>query len=205
MPDEIEVPIDEVRERVHELHEHHAEKAEHAAHPESHGDKDWTRLVALSTAILAAIAAVGALESGFLVNESLLQKNEQVSRLTQASDQWNYYQAEGLKSLIYQTASQALPQGSPAAVQDRSQSLHYKEKQAELKDAAEKLTEQAKTANETSERYLSKHHIFAFSVSLCQIAIALSAVAALSKRRRVWLIGLAAGFVGTGLLIYGFL
>lgn len=203
MPDEIEVPIDEVREHVHEqLHEHHTEEADH---PESHGDKDWTRLVALSTAILAAIAAVGALESGFLVNESLLQKNEQVSRLTQASDQWNYYQAEGLKSLIYQTASQALPQGSPAAVQDQSQSLHYKEKQAELKADAEKLTEQAKTADETSERYLSKHHIFAFSVSLCQIAIALSAVAALSKRRRVWLIGLAAGFVGTGLLIYGFL
>jgi cell division protein FtsB len=187
---------------VHELHKHHAEKAH--SH-ESHDEKDWTRLVALSTAILAAIAAVGALESGFLVNESLLRKNDQVSRLTQASDQWNYYQAEGLKSLIYQTASQSLPLGSPVAIQDRAQSQHYKEKQADLKAEAEKLTEEAKAADEASERYLSKHHIFAFSVSLCQIAIALSAVAALSKRRPIWNVGLAAGAIGAALLLYGFL
>jgi len=201
MPEEIEVPIDEVREHVHELHEHNTK---HADKHEGEERKDWTRLVALSTAILAAIAAVGALESGFLVNESLLQKNEEISHLTQASDEWNYYQATGLKSLIYQTAGEGLPANSKTAIKDAGQSQHYKDKQADLKSEAERLTEEAKAAGEASERYLKKHHIFAFSVSLCQIAIALSAVAALTKRKRVWLIGLAAGAVGAGLLIYGF-
>ena len=202
MPDEIELPIDEVREKVHELHNEHEEEG----HEDKDGhEKSWTRLVALSTAILAAIAAVGALESGFLVNESLLQKNEQVGKLTQASDQWNYYQAEGLKSLIYQTTAQNLSPRSPASVQDQAQAAHYLKKQADIKADADKLVQQAETASVTSERYLSRHHIFAFSVSLCQIAIALSAVAALTRRRRVWFVGLTAGAVGAGLLIYGFL
>ncbi|BDI34016.1 hypothetical protein CCAX7_60670 [Capsulimonas corticalis] len=202
MPEEIELPMDEVREKVHELHNEHAEKKREEG--EEH-EKSWTRLVALSTAILAAIAAVGALESGFLVNESLLQKNEQIGKLTQASDQWNYYQAEGLKSLIYQTAAQRLPVGSPATAQDQAQADHYQQKQAGIKADAEKLIKEAETSSTMSERYLARHHIFAFSVSLCQIAIALSAVAALTKRRRVWFIGLAAGAAGAGMLIYGFL
>jgi len=208
MPEEIEPPIDEVREHLHHLHEH-AESHEHEHdHDHDHGHepatKDWTRFVALFTAILAAIAVVGSLESGLLINESLLLKNEQIARLTQASDTWNYYQAEGLKSLIYETSSQSLPPNSKTAADDIKQSQHYKDKQTDLHDQAQKLTDDAELANKKSEKYLSKHHVFAISVSLLQIAIALSAVAALTKRRNVWLVGLAAGAIGAILMVFGF-
>ncbi len=219
MPDEIEVPLDEVQEHIKELHEkrHEAhgkphdagehkisehQDAEHQGGTE--GGKSWTRFVALSTAILAVVAAIGALQSGLLVNEALLQKNEQVSRLTQASDAWNYYQAEGLKSLIYQTAAQAQPPTSPVAQSDLAQSKRYLAKQTQLKQQAESLVAQSEGSSRKAEQFLSRHHIFAFSVSLCQIAIALSAVAALTQRRRIWIVGLVAGAVGTVLLLYGF-
>ncbi len=219
MPDEIEVPLDEVQEHIKELHgkrhgahgkphdadEHQISEHQDAEHQgDAEGGKSWTRFVALSTAILAVVAAIGALQSGLLVNEALLQKNEQVSRLTQASDAWNYYQAEGLKSLIYQTAAQAQPPASPVAQSDLAQSKHYLAKQAQLKQQAESLVAQSEGSSRKAEQFLSRHHIFAFSVSLCQIAIALSAVAALTQRRRIWIVGLVAGAVGTVLLLYGF-
>lgn len=211
MPDEIEVPIEEVQEHINKLHEEreHEEQAQKRAEAERHGGseggKGWTRFVALSTAILAVVAAIGALQSGLLVNEALLQKNDQVGYLTQASDAWNYYQAEGLKSLIYQTAAQGLPAVSPVAQSDLAQSRHYIEKQAQLKKQAEDLAAQSEQSSRRAERFLARHHIFAFSVSLCQIAIALSAVAALTQRPHIWSIGLFAGIVGTALLLYGFL
>ena len=205
MPDEIEVPLDSVQDHVTELHEkrhHHGHNDE--AHPPS--DKSgWLNYVAVITAILAVIAAIGALQSGLLVNEALLAKNEQIGKLTQASDTWNYYQAEGLKSLIYKTAAQGLPPGSSTAKSDIADSKRYQAKQNNLSEEATKLTNDSKGADRAAERYLDRHHIFAISVSLCQIAIALSAVAAITKRKRVWIIGVGSGTIGTALLLYGFL
>ena len=217
MPDEIEVPLEQSQE--------HIEKAHEESHGEGHGEgaekgkNSWTRFIAVATAILAVVAAIGALKSGLLVNEALLakndallQKSEQVKHLTEKSDSYNYYQAEGLKSLIYQTAAQALPPGSAVASDDLKQSGRYKNKQAKIKKAADEsdvksreAEEKAVKDNEESAKFMEKHHMFAFSVSLCQIAIALSAIAALTRSRRVWFLGLASGLAGIAALIGGFL
>lgn len=205
MPDEIEVPLEDAQDKISELHEkrhgNHTEGED--AHDE--GRRGWTRYVAVTTALLAVVAAIGALQSGLLVNEALLQKNQQIGRLTQASDQWNYYQAEGIKSAIFEIAAQGQPAVSPVARQDAAKARHYRDKQNQIQAEAERLTGESETADKAAEHYLGRHHIFAFSVSLCQIAIALSAVAALTQRRRVWLFGLGAGIVGTLLLLVGFL
>lgn len=212
MPDEIEVPLEQSQEHIEKAHEgHHGEG-------EEKGKSGWTRFIAVATAILAVVAAIGALKSGLLVNEALLakndallQKSEQVKHLTEKSDSYNYYQAEGLKSLIYQTAAQAQPPGSAVALDDLKQSAHYKGKQDEIKTQADEsdakgreAEERAAKDNEESARIMEKHHMFAFSVSLCQIAIALSAIAALTRSRRVWFFGLAAGLAGIAALVGGF-
>ena len=215
MPDEIEVPLEQSQEHIEKAHEehegHHGEGAEK-------GKGNWTRFIAVATAILAVVAAIGALKSGLLVNEALLakndallQKSEQVKHLTDKSDSYNYYQAEGLKSLIYQTAAQAQLPGSAVGADDLKQSRYYKGKQAEIKKQADEsdakgreAEEKAVKDNEESAEIMEKHHMFAFSVSLCQIAIALSAIAALTRSRRVWFFGLAAGLGGVMTLIGGF-
>ncbi len=203
MPDEIEVPLEQSQE--------HIEKAHEESHGEGHGEGEekgksgWTRFIAVATAILAVVAAIGALKSGLLVNEALLAKNDEISHRTQASDQWNYYQAEGLKALIYKTSAQALPPGSPAASENGKQAAHYKDKQDELQQGAKELEKQAEDNKRESAEIMEKHHMFAFSVSLCQIAIALSAIAALTRSRRVWFFGLAAGLAGIAALVGGFL
>ena len=76
--EEIEVPT----EHLHEAMEHHAE---HASAKER-----WLTGVALSSAIIAALAAVAALFAGGDSNQAILLQMK-------ASNQWNYYQAKGVK------------------------------------------------------------------------------------------------------------
>ncbi|HVZ33860.1 MAG TPA: DUF4337 family protein, partial [Polyangiaceae bacterium] len=51
-------------------------------------------------------------------------------------------------------------------------------------------------SNERAERFLARHHRFAISVTIFQIAIALCAIAALTRRKALWFVGLCAGGVG---------
>jgi hypothetical protein len=198
MPDEIEVPLEHA-------HEHIAKAHEEMSTGEENTKEGWTRFIAVITALLAVVAAIAALRSGLLVNEALLAKNSEISHRTQASDQWNYYQAKGIKGIIYATNSQLLPPGSAAFTANEAEVARYAAQQAEIKAKAEGLEKEAEVEDKDSEHDMDKHHIFAFSVSLCQVSIALSAVAALTRRRRVWLFGLAAGILGTAALIAGFL
>jgi len=197
MPGEIEVPLEHAREHIEKAHEEMTSGGENTK-------EDWTRFIAVITALLAVVAAIGALRSGLLVNEALLAKNSEIIHRTQATDQWNYYQAKGIKGIIYATNSQLLPPGSPARKANQAEVARYAKQQEEIKAKAEGLEKKAESEDKESEHDMDQHHIFAFSVSLCQVSIALSAVAALTRRRRVWFFGLAAGILGTAALIGGF-
>lgn len=201
MPDEIEVPLEHAQEHIEKAHEEaHGHKGK-----EKEAEKDgWTRFIAVITAILAVVAAIGALRSGLLVNEALLAKNDEISLRTQATDQWNYYQAKGIKGVVYATTAALLPPGSSALARSRAEEKRYRSEQQDIQAKAEKLEQEAGVKDAVSARDMDRHHIFAFSVSLCQIAIALSAIAALTRSRRVWVFGLAAGLAGVAALVGGF-
>ena len=203
MPDEIEVPLEQSQEHIEKAHEE-----AHAKHAEEGGEKPehagWTRFIAVITAVLAVVAAIGALKSGLLVNEALLAKNDEISLRTQASDQWNYYQSKGIKGVVYTATAALLPPGSPALAQNRAEASRYRSEQKDIQTKAEGLEREAGVKDAVSAHDMDRHHIFAFSVSLCQIAIALSAIAALTRSRRVWVFGLAAGLAGVIALVGGF-
>ena len=200
MPDEIEVPLEHAQAHIEKAHER-----QHTDEGEKKEAESWTRFIAVITALLAVVAAIGALRSGLLVNEALLTKNDEISHRTQATDQWNYYQAKGIKAIIYATNSQLLSPGSPAIAINQAEITRYGDQQKDIRAKADALEKQAAEEDAESGRDMDRHHIFAFSVSLCQVSIALSAVAALTRRRRVWYFGLAAGVLGTLTLLGGFL
>ncbi len=207
MPDEIEVPLEDVQDQIAEAHE----KAHGAHHGGSEAGEDekkqhesWTRFIAVATAILAVVAAIGSLRAGLLVNEALLSKNDEISLRTQATDQWNYYQSKSIKGVVYATTAQLLPPGSPLLSKSRAEAARYAHEQEAIQAKAEGLEKDADAKDKSSARDMDQHHIFAFSVSLCQIAIALSAIAALTRSRRVWFFSLAAGLAGIAALVGGF-
>ena len=77
--EEAEVPLEHLQEHVH--------------HSAEHGGETWISWVALSTAILAVLAAIAGLLSGKHANEAMINQIE-------ASDQWSYYQAKSVKAAV---------------------------------------------------------------------------------------------------------
>ena len=201
MPEEIELDVREQQEKMEEMHKEHAE---HAEHPPS---QTWVRLISLSTAFLAVIAAVAALQSGSLVNEALLEQIKGTQSQAKASDSWTYYQAKGLKQNGAEQTSAILaanPAQTKATEHYREEAKRYSEEKEKQKADAEKLEEERDKSNEASEHFMHKHHIFAICVTLTQIAIALSAIAALTRRKDVWYGSLAVGLVGLFYLVWGY-
>ncbi len=206
MPDEIEVPLEHLNEQITEAHgEAHGEHPGGKDRPEKTEHADWIKSIAVVTAVLAVVAAVGSLRAGLLVNEALLAKNDEISLRTQATDQWNFYQSKSIKGVVYTTTAQLLPPGSPALAKSQAEAARYAREQTAIQAKAEGMEHRADAKDKASARDMDQHHIFAFSVSLCQIAIALSAIAALTRSRRVWVFSLAAGLAGLAALLGGFL
>lgn len=207
MPDEIEVPLEHLHEHIAEAHEEaQIETEDHKKETEENKKEHagWLKFVSVVTAVLAVVAAIGSLRAGLLVNEALLVKNDEVSLRTQATDQWNYYQAKSIKGVVYETTAALLPPGSAQLKVNQVQGAKLARQQEDIQAKAEDLEKRADAKDKSSAKDMDEHHIFAFSVSLCQIAIALSAIAALTRSRRVWIFSLAAGLTGLAALIGGF-
>src|SRR3979409_1879396 len=65
------------------------------------------RNIALTTAVLAALGAIAALRAGGTVNEALVLKTEAARLQSEASDQWAYYQAKGIKATVEEASRAA--------------------------------------------------------------------------------------------------
>lgn len=172
--EEAEVPLEGLHEEVH-----------HAA---EHGGTPWISWVALSTAILAVLAAIAGLLSGSHANEAMMAQIE-------SSDQWAFYQAKGIKAAVLD--AKVTLTGTPSE-QDHAKAEKYTEEQAEIQKEARVKEHEAK-AN------FHQHEVFARAVTMFQIAIAVAAISALTKRRKYWVLSMVLGLAGTVFLVLGLL
>jgi Domain of unknown function (DUF4337) len=164
------------------------------------------RNVALTTALLAALGAVAALHAGDTVNEALVLKTEAGRAQAEASDQWAYYQAKGIKGSVQESARNAwLAAGKtpPPAIDQAIQK--YAAEQHIIETAARDKERERDEESKRADQLLEHHHRFANSVAFIQVAIALGAVAALTQNRLVWFGSLLLGVVGAGLFGLTFL
>jgi ABC-type multidrug transport system fused ATPase/permease subunit len=166
----------------------------------------FLKRIALSTAVLAALAAIAALEAGATVNEALLLKTESTRLQTQASDQWSYFQAKGLKAAVQEaTAASWEAAGKPVPERLRQQAERYAAEQAEIKASATEKERERDEKSAESDHLLHRHHHFAHAVALFQVSIALGALAALTRSRAVWWGSMLLGLSGIPLFVLAFL
>ena len=119
------------------------------------------------------------------------------SRLTSASNQWNYYQAKSNKQNLAEL-SVTLTTGD--AQQKFGQAIErYKKEKEEIKVEADKLEAEAKAADKKSEAEMHVHERWALATTLLQIAIALSAITLLTRKR--WLLVGVYGSTAIGLVV----
>ena len=161
----------------------------------------FLKRIALTTALLAACAAIAALRAGATVNEALLLRTEAARLQSEASDQWAFFQAKGLKVAIEEASRSswlALGKEPPPDYAAKQQRQDAERKEIETK-AREKEKERDEKIAE-SDHLLHRHHRFANAVAILQVSIALGAVAALTRNRAVWIASLLLGSGGLGLL-----
>jgi hypothetical protein len=189
---ELERELERLHESIHE-----------SAEGESSG---FLRAISLSTALIAVVAALAALQAGSTINEALLKKNQSMASSTEAFDGWAQYQAKGIKAAVLATQKQILisldrvPQ--PAIDLDLTR---YQKEQGEISAANRKLEKLSAEQSEEAEHLIHRHHRYAQSVALLQIAVALSAIAALARNRWMWILSLVTAAGGTLLFLDGFL
>jgi Domain of unknown function (DUF4337) len=171
--EEAEVPMEHLHEEIH--------------HSAEHGGEKWISWVALSTAILAVLAAIAGLLSGKHANEAMMSQIE-------SSDQWSYYQAKSIKASVLEAKIALSTTPNEADSQKRER---YEKEQEEIKTEAEQKQKEAKSN-------FHQHEVFARSVTMFQIAIAIAAISALTKKRTFWIVGLLFGVAGCVFLALGF-
>jgi Na+/glutamate symporter len=165
----------------HEFHVHgpHDHALEHAS--EGHGNS-FTNKVAMFTAIIATVGAIFGYMGGATQANAGLYKNDAAIKKTEASNQWNYYQAKSSKQNLMELALELAPAGKAEHYQQQIE--RYKTEKADIKAGAEKLEAQAKEFDEMSEAQMHQHHRWAQATTVLQVAIALAAIALLT--RKVW-------------------
>lgn len=171
--EEAEVPLEQLHEQIH--------------HSAEHSHETWISQVALSTALLAVLAAITGLLSGARANEAVMGQIE-------SSDRWAYYQAKGIKAAVLDAKTTL---GGTVTEEDRAKAQKYQEEQNEIQTEARQKEIEAR-------KNFHQHEVFARGVTMFQVAIAVAAISALTKRPHYWYVSIFMGVIGCIFLVLGF-
>ncbi|CAN5244506.1 hypothetical protein BH11PSE11_BH11PSE11_17600 [soil metagenome] len=174
---------------VHGPHDH---AVEHAAH----GGDEFTSKIAVMTAILATVGAIFGYQGGATQNDAAMFKNNAAIKKTEASNQWNYYQAKSNKQNLSELAS-ALP--GVDVQKYKAEVDRYKKEKEGIKLEAEKLEKASTDWDNKSEQLMHQHHQWALATTAEQIAISLAAITLLTRKK--WLQYAAYGVAAVGLVL----
>lgn len=177
------------------------EQAEHAEHA-AHSGNPFITIVSVTIAILAVAAAtVGSLEtleSGGAIDA----KNDAVLHQSQASDQFNFYQAKSLKKNMYEVA---IANGSVKAEEFSKNVARYEEEGKEILEKAKEFEKQREEKLHEADHHEHRHHVLTAGVTLLHVAIAVATIAIITKGARwPWYVSLLMGAAGIAVSAYAY-
>lgn len=158
----------------------------------------WLNYLALTTVILAVCATLSTFKGGGYSTRSVISQ-------AQASDQWAFYQAKSIKGNLYQLQREnvqlemksmegTLPPTRLAAYQDAIAGYDkkidkYDKEKAEIELKAHELEARRDDAQKHGQP-------FGMAIILLQIAILISSISALIKKKILWYLALPVGLIG---------
>jgi Na+/glutamate symporter len=181
---------------VHGPHDHaleHAAQGDHGAHGDAHegeqkhhgiGGGSFTSQIALFTAIIATVGAMFGYMGGATQSNAGLYKNNAAIKKTEASNQWNYFQSKSTKQSLAEVSRDLTPNEADKAKYQAKIERYEKEK-TEIQNDAKKTEATAADWDKKSDEEMHQHHRWAQATTVLQIAIALAAIALLTRRK--WL------------------
>jgi len=180
---------------VHGPHDHEIEHAQQGGHGSEHGG--MINQIALFTAIIATVGAIFGYMGGATQANASMYKNNAAIKKTEASNQWNYFQAKSTKQSLAELARDMAPEDKKATYQGKMD--RYEKEKTEIKLVADKIEVEATQWEQQSDEQMHQHHRWAQSTTVLQVAIALAAIALLTRKK--WLEYAMFGAGGLGLLI----
>jgi Domain of unknown function (DUF4337) len=178
--EELEDPTERMKETIEALEEKRDER------------EKWTQQVALSTAIIAVLAAIAGLLGNYHANEAVLDQ-------IKSSDKWSYYQSKSIKSELAASTAQILTALDKPLPPDQADRIAKYEKQKA------DITAEAQGEENSAREHLHLHIIFARAVTIFQVAIAVSAIAILTRKKLMWYVSIVLAAAGSIFLAMGFL
>lgn len=166
----------------------------------------WLNYLALTTVIFAVCATLSTFRGGGHSTRSVLSQS-------QASDQWAYYQSKSIKGYLYELQKEkfelelraADPRIKKILGEDYGKKIEAYSRKIKKYDEEKATIEKEARALESSRDEAQKHSkAFGMAVIFLQIAILLSSIAALLKKKIVWILGLVTGLLGLVYFANGF-
>ena len=155
--------------------------------------------ISVTMAILAVCVAVVSLLGHRSHTEELLSQNR-------ATDQWSYYQAKNIRRHNYEMGVDLLSmmEFKDKAQADKVREKYQKEAERYTKEQAE-IEEQAKDLEKDSALQQRKANRFDLGEVFLEIALVISSLSLLSRKRLYWFLGIVSGLAGLGVAATGFL
>jgi hypothetical protein len=181
---------------VHGPHDHELEHAQQGGHGAGHGEQAGGMInqIALFTAIIATVGAIFSYMGGATQANAGLYKNNAAIKKTEASNQWNYFQSKSTKQSLAEVSRDLSPDDKKAKYQEKID--RYEKEKNEIKAVADKLEAQATDWDKQSDEQMHQHHRWAQATTVLQVAIALAAIALLTKKKWLEFAMFGAGAVG---------
>jgi len=166
----------------------------------------WLNYLALTTVIFAVAATLSTFKGGGYSTKSVLSQ-------AQASDQWAFYQAKSIKGNLYQVQLEQIKLqalldsgATPAKAQTYKDAIANFEKKVDKYEKEKADIQQKALELENLRDDYQKHGApFGLAVILLQIAILISSIAALLKRKVLWYLAMPVGLLGIVYFVNGFL
>jgi Na+/glutamate symporter len=181
---------------VHGPHDHEIEHAQQGGH----ANGSMINQIAMFTAIIATVGAVFSYMGGATQANAGLYKNNAAIKKTEASNQWNFYQSKSTKQALAELARDLSTDANKPTYQAKVE--RYEKEKGEIKLVAEKLENDATVWDHQSDEQMHQHHRWAQATTVLQVAIALAAIALLTKKK--WLEYAMFGAGGLGVVVGGF-
>ncbi len=150
--------------------------------------------IAMFTAIVATVGAIFGDMGGATQANAGLSKNNAAIKKTEASNQWNFFQAKSTKQSLAELARDLAPLDKKSFYQAKID--RYETEKNEIKIGADKLEAEATQWDKQSDEQIHQHHRWAQSTTVLQVCIALAAIALLTKKKWLEYAMFGAGAIG---------
>ena len=186
--------MDDLRSELSDLKQFIVElKADRAATKEKERREAWTKYVSLTVVVFAVIASMAAQWGGKYSSMTQLSQ-------AQASDQWNYYQAQSIKQHMFELTRKQLAKnaGDPATAEAQKEFdakiADYEARKLKIKEDAERLERKRNIASQIGGK-------LGLAISCLSVGIATASVCQMTKKKPLWFCSMVFAAIGVAEMI----